>query len=213
VRGFSTLNCKVFVSQAGENSTPSRTCIIASKEWSGLMIPQLSNKDATIVKFSWSHNGRKKDFLFVSLYLPYDPIILPPSVELTNIVEYSKNAEVPFIICCDSNSHHVAWGSSNINSRGRSLLEYLVTTDFQIANKGKEPNFVNRRRQEFIDITMISSSVLSDILNWKVLKKATLSDHRRIEFEISMDESQNISYSNPRKTDRDLKRELRTTFS
>jgi hypothetical protein len=36
------------------------------------------------------------------------------------------------IIWCDSNAHHLLWGSSDINARGEYLIEYLVSSKLNI---------------------------------------------------------------------------------
>jgi hypothetical protein len=55
-----------------------------------------------------------------------------------------------------ANSHHVVWGSSDINPRGRALLEYIRSTDLKILNQGKVPIFLTERRQEIIDLSLYS---------------------------------------------------------
>jgi ribonuclease HI len=199
VRGLvDTRNSKLYQNHIGD--APGRTCIVASKDIPGLMIPELSSRDITVVRFSFKIGGESIDIIFVSLYLPYDLIDLPPTLELTNVIDYCNRLDAPCIIGCDSNSHHTVWGSSNINSRGRSLLEYIISTDLDIANKGNDPTFVNRNREEVIDITLVSGRISHIIKDWKVNKQASLSDHRRIEFSLNMDAPTGAEHRNPRKT-------------
>jgi len=60
--------------------------------------------------------------------------------------DYSRNNKLQLIIGCNANAHHICWGSSNINERGRALLKNLVTTDLDILNKGAKPTFIVSNR-------------------------------------------------------------------
>lgn len=43
---------------------------------------------------------------------------------------------VPIIIGEDANYHHTVWGSTNINSRGNSLLAFVSSSNLQFLNNG-----------------------------------------------------------------------------
>ena len=57
------------------------------------------------------------------------------------------------IVECDTNAHHIIWGSMDINPRGECLMEYtrMVSTNLSILNKGNEPTFIISNRKEVID--------------------------------------------------------------
>ena len=59
-----------------------------------------------------------------------------PSTEMVNLVDYCSTYKYRLIMGCDANAHHICWGSTDINQRGGALLEYLVTTDPDILNRG-----------------------------------------------------------------------------
>ena len=122
--------------------------------------------------------------IFGFVYLPYDAKDLPPSKELVSLIKFSNDQKLPLIIGCDANAHHICWGSSNINDRGGALLEYLVTTDMDILNKGTKPTFVVSRRQEVIDISLVSGDIAPYIVGWRVSDEESLSDHRYIQFQV-----------------------------
>ena len=63
----------------------------------------------------------------------------PPHI-VEELVEYCNQNNLPLVIGCDANAHHVAWGSSNTNERGEALLEYLASTDLAWSNKGHKTN-------------------------------------------------------------------------
>lgn len=47
------------------------------------------------------------------------------------------------IVGCDTNAHHAVRNSADINSRGKELLNYLVTTDSDNLNVDNTPTFRN----------------------------------------------------------------------
>ena len=59
--------------------------------------------------------------------------------------------------------HNVIWGSSNDNSRGEHLLEYIILTNLEICNIGNLPTFIVANRQEVIDITLASIDILDQL--------------------------------------------------
>jgi hypothetical protein len=56
-----------------------------------------------------------------SVYLPYDSPSLPLGEKLRQVVNFSNEKGTPIVIGCDANSHHVAWASMDISSRGAAM--------------------------------------------------------------------------------------------
>lgn len=101
----------------------------------------------------------------------------------------------------DTNSHHTLWGSSNINSYGEELVEYLASTNLEILNRGNEPTFVTMAREEVLDVTFATRSFLDRIAHWRVSREETLSDHKEINFIIFTEKEKVKIFKNPRRTD------------
>jgi hypothetical protein len=55
-------------------------------------------------------------------------------------VNFSNEKGTPIVVGCDANPHHVGWGSTDINSRGAAMFEYLFATHLDILNRGNEPS-------------------------------------------------------------------------
>ena len=72
------------------------------------------------------------------------------------LVQLARSQSVPMVAGCDSNSHHIAWGSSDTNMCGTNLLQFIVGEHLEIINVGTDPTFVTSIRQEVIDITLAS---------------------------------------------------------
>jgi hypothetical protein len=84
------------------------------------------------------------------------------------------------IFGCDANAHHTSCGSTNINSRGESLFNYVVANGLDLKNKGNSPTFVTSNRQEVIDIKIATLYAGNFIKDWHVTEEVSHSDHRCI---------------------------------
>jgi hypothetical protein len=72
------------------------------------------------------------------------------SIKLSNEWEERTHLIIGFV----ANSHHISWGSTNVNSRGESLFIYIMANGLDVMNKGNRPTFVTCNRQEVGDITI-----------------------------------------------------------
>ena len=97
-------------------------------------------------------------------------------------MRYCEKENLYLVVGCDSNAHHSVWGSTNCNSRGETLMEFLNTTNLEILNRGNKSTFCSGGRFEVIDITLVSLRLLESIKGWEVTSEPSLSDHRHILF-------------------------------
>ena len=181
-----------------------RACIFCSKDLDATKLEQFCSRDVVTILLRYQIDKIVKNVILCSSYLPYDSVNPPPSEEMANVVRYSKTSNIPIIIGCDANSHHIIWGSSDTNSRGESLLEYICSANLEILNSGKEPTFITSNREEVLDITVCSMTFSENISNWHVFKEDSLSDHQMIIFDLSCDFEPPVEYRCPKATDLDL---------
>lgn len=92
-------------------------------------------------------------------------------------------------------------------------MEFLVSTDMEILNRGNSPTFITKNRSEVLDITLCSRVFTTNIKHWHVSQDVTLSDHQEIRFQIETEQSPKPKFRNPRNTNwvtfnRILKQEL-----
>lgn len=182
-----------------DGQKPARACVFTRKDVNSLLLKQFSNSDFVAVQIRYLSNGREETLICCSAYLAYDGPV--PTRELERVVDACKANGTNLLIGCDANSHHIVWGSSDINIRGRKLLEYMNATDLTILNRGCRPTFVNKVREEVIDLTLCSPGVESVISDWHVSTEVSLSDHQTIVFYINADVMKPTPFRNPRKTD------------
>jgi hypothetical protein len=92
------------------------------------------------------------------------------------------------------------WGSTDNNSRGDTLLEFLISSGVSILNRGSAPTFINAIRQEVLDLTLASSFLANFVEDWHVSNEPSLSDHQQIRFNIKTEYRWEESYRVPRRT-------------
>ena len=178
------LNVKNGTTYRGTINEPSRSCIVV-KGLQAYNLPQLGNRDITVVCITYSYEGRTSDVLVASVYMPIDKGL--PLTELDHIIQYSDNYGIPLIIASDTNAHHFMWGCSEYNQRGQALSEFLATTELDIANEGCEYTFCSGNKRSIIDVTLVTRSLHQYIHDWHVDWQDTLSDHRQICFFLRRD--------------------------
>lgn len=149
-------------------------------------LAEFCRRDLVAIRLEVTLDGRRRELVVASAYMPYDSLTPPPSDEIAGLVEDCRKRGRELIIGTDANSHHTVWGSTDTNARGEALLEYLAGTRLQILNKGKEPTFCITNRVEVIDLTLGTPEMAAEIRNWRVSDEPSLSDHRHITFTLSV---------------------------
>lgn len=182
-----------------KSSCRPRAAIILSQKINYLTIPLFIRTDLVAILAKIPTPGGFQEVIIASAYLPGEELEAPPDC-VKDLVRYSKDHGLPIILGCDANAHHIVWGSSNNNKRGESLLEYLTTNNLDILNRGCAPTFINKIRQEVLDLTITSPCLAYKCLKWHVSKEASLSDHKHICFEIQASQSEEKKFRNPKRT-------------
>ena len=199
VRGLSSLGGQTLRGAPRERV---RACIYISKGLDVVFLPHLSSSDVCAVEVDSMVGGRKRTIVFSSVYLPQNPTSEPPpSREMAQIISTCDQRQTPVLIGCDANAHHTAWGCQDTNFRGRTLLEYLMSTDLEIINRGHSPTYVGMGHQSIIDITLASQQIAGEVLEWHVSREDSMSDHRHICYHLRIDAIPPVYRRNPRSTD------------
>ncbi|XP_072377763.1 uncharacterized protein [Diabrotica undecimpunctata] len=165
---------------------------------------QFCTSDVTAVKVKcpWE-KGKNRELIPASVYLPSDATTPPPTKEMEGLVDHCLSQKVELIIGCDSNSQHLGWDSRDNNAQGKSLYDYIIRKDLYILNRGTEPTFINVRSQTVIDITLTTAEISNKIQNWQVSEDTSMSDHRWLTYNISLEKSL-IKSRDPKNTDVEL---------
>ena len=172
-----------------------RTCIIARNYIKLFLLTPYSSGDLTTVVCEHRH---RRGLLLTSAYLPYDEA-QPPPQPFRQLVAYAQTHGLDLVAGCDANGHHQLWGSSDTNARGESIFDFIISTNLLICNKGNDPTFRNRIRQEVIDITLATDSITTRVKDWRVSDVCSFSDHSRILFNVETSVEVSKPFRNPRK--------------
>ncbi|OXA46641.1 Retrovirus-related Pol polyprotein from type-1 retrotransposable element R1 [Folsomia candida] len=127
-----------------------------------------------------------------------------PPEEMRQLVSYCETNGLPLVIGSDTNAHHTMWGSTNINSRGAQLLDYIAQVDLHPINRGHRATFVVSNKKEVLDVTFVSSHLLDRIKAWWVDDNESCSDHRYIRTSLSLGPPDPIIYRDRKRTRWDL---------
>ena len=188
-------NLKVFGCDKGTNI---RAAVITRGGFDCWKLNQFCNSDQAVIAFK----TKNKITVIASIYMPYDSVDPPPAQITTQLISFCEDQKWELIIGADANSHHIAWGSTDNNSRGENLLDFIMTTNMQICNVGNTPTFTNAIREEVLDITLTSTDTLDKVTAWEVETGKTLSDHNKITFIYSTELVQKEdTFRNVKKTD------------
>ena len=174
-----------------------RACIYTSKDLDTWLLPQYSNADIVTVSVNNLQGIIPKTVIFTSAYMAEENTAPPQLVE--EITAYCNLNNLPLVLGCDANAHHVAWGSSDTNERGEALMDFLASTNLAWCNKGHKPTFITRNRREVLDITLVTPHIFSKVNDWEVSDKPSFSDHAMITFHFTKARSADHWYRNVRK--------------
>jgi len=125
-----------------------RTCI-AVKGLNAIFMPQLSSGDCTVIQLRLNlARGGHRDVLVGSCYMPYDSKDRPPPKEVKELVIHARRGGLELLLGCDANSHHLGWGSTDINPRGesRKLPSPRMGEHRYQPERGEPPRFRHGRR-------------------------------------------------------------------
>ena len=81
------------------------------------------------------------------------------------------------VVSRDFNAKNQEWGGEDINTRGESLMNWILLNGFNLENKSGQPTFSCFRGESCIDVTLMKNVEIS---NWMVNNKESFCDHRII---------------------------------
>lgn len=196
IRGLPAKSGKLIYCAADEAP---RTAILISKNVKYFPMNRFIQRDIVAVLIDVQTPGGRLKVAIASAYLPGEQDV--PTEAVRSFIAHCKQINLHFVIGCDSNAHHTAWASTDINERGEELFNYLLTEDVEVANVGVQPTFENAVRSEVLDLTLNSPAFGHRIVDWCVSGEASLSDHRHIRFDLIVPKVKLIPRRNPRNTE------------
>ncbi|XP_033210895.1 uncharacterized protein LOC117168983 [Belonocnema kinseyi] len=177
-----------------------RTCIVV-KGMDAILVPKFCSRYLTVIKVRLrGGSGERIEVAIASAYFPGDADGSPPPREVEILIQHCEKYRIPLLLGCDANSYHMVWGSTNINDRGRDLIESLAGTDMVILNRGDTARFQIKNRSEVLDLTLCSERLRSRVADWRVSDEESPSDHKYILFQLNLGKPVVSKVRNPRNT-------------
>ena len=108
-----------------------RACILA-KNMNVWMLPGFSYRYLVVYPINYNDGEAERHLVVCFAYLPYDSVDPPLSRGSEELMRYCEELNLHLVIGCDSNTHHMVWGSTNCSDRGVALLEFLNSSNLVI---------------------------------------------------------------------------------
>ena len=157
-----------------------RTCIY-TRGVDAWRLSRYCSRDLTSIQINIG--GDSSPLIIASVYMASERTT--PPTELRELVEHCHSRRIPLIVGGDVNSHHTAWGSSDVNERGQRLMEFIEEWGLDWLNTGNSPTFETSVRREVLDLTLINGKATGLAKRWRVDPRPSFSDHRYIRFDIA----------------------------
>ena len=167
-------------SNAARDTHP-RAGIICSPSLNMWSLAQFSNCDLTTVLWS-TGDISIPEIVIVNMYWDCTASDILP--QFLALLDHCHTHSLPIIIGSDTNAHSTLWSSPTSNSRGEILEDLIVQYNLQVLNRGDSPTFRTSRAKSIIDVSLVSTSLVPTVVNWRLDRKDYLSDHKCLRFEV-----------------------------
>jgi ribonuclease HI len=193
--------CGLKTGEVHYNKTDSpRACVVTGDGVIAWFLPQFSDRNTCAVHVEGGGVGAHP-LIVCSAYLGHE-LEEVPHAAVRRLIDHCEQHGIELIIGADANAHHTAWGSTDVNARGETLLDYIAGTNLDICNLGNRPTFLTRNRQEVLDVTLATVNTAGRIEKWMVDQEDFYPDHQLITWVVDDFKSKPKQFwRNPRKCD------------
>lgn len=152
-------------------------CAVIVRDNTCTIFPILVTPNIVAIKCSY----QDKVFLIINTYIPpfsdFDVVLM----EIDGLLRLHRNN--PIIMTGDFNAKNTLWGGNITDDRGEQLSEFfLLHNIFVVNDKHTEATFETVNGSSWIDLSLTSGELVSQITHWEVSDKDSLSDHKYISF-------------------------------
>ena len=127
-----------------------RACIVARRSLKLTLLSQYSINDLSV---AICEDSRLQTINGLSIYALRGGGTTTRSCLQTHVGEAKRRGR-HLVLGCDANDHHVHQGSKDINVRGESIMDIILTNNLTICNRGDVPRYINRIREGVINLTL-----------------------------------------------------------
>jgi len=115
-----------------------RTCILAKRHLSIILLRNYSNGDNTAVSLELQSGSIR----VLSANLAFEKEKTPDAL-VRGLAEECEKLRKGLVIGCDANAHHTQWGCPNHNDRGESIFDFILNSNLFLCNRGQTPYIHN----------------------------------------------------------------------
>ena len=155
-----------------------RSAIILNKNnIDAVAIKQASDEDATLIEICY----KGLNFYGTSLYFAIDRDIERDTGKVKEIKELTRAKAL--ILSIDSNSRSKLWHDMYTNQWGKTLEEFIITSDLLLMNEATGiPTFETIRGRIWIDLTLCNNILAQNTKKWSCREEESCSDHKLMLF-------------------------------
>jgi len=108
--------------------------------------------------------------------------------ELREVVRAARGR--PVVAVMDANARSPIWGSHDTCERGEAFENIILDCNLYLLNDPAQGPTTYERpgARSFIDLSLVSASILHKVAQWEVHPQRTLSDHNLISFKIEVEQ-------------------------
>jgi len=163
-----------------------RACVVATPGIDLWLVPEYSDGDVATVLYRPA--GRDETEVYMTaVYMDITRNSVPD--KLVSLVKFCERKQRRLVICSDTNAHSSLWNSPENNPRGDMVEDLIMQYCLDVKNVGSVPTFIGSMGHSIIDVTMTTANAASMVLDWHVNTSFQFSDHRRIEFGLTISTS------------------------
>ena len=184
-KGVTYLPDKSLIYDRSNKDGKARAAIYTSSNLNVTPVPSYTSKDMAAGLWTTGESSIPK-IMVVSLYLDGTKQRTIPK-KLQEIVEFCRRKQLEILILADMNAHSCMWGETHTNRRGEDVEDFLFEHDLVTLNEGnveRSYTYYRSNSKSIVDVTVTSSGLAQQILDWEVTNEITTSDHRLIKFHL-----------------------------
>ena len=162
-----------------------RAYIYTHKDLKTWPLDHLCSRDVASSLLDFNKEGFSK-ILLCSIY--WDGRIDTFPSEAIEAMRLANKKGYIFLAGGDFNARNTIYGSNTTDTRGKIFEDILIKNNLLTLNIGTAPTCTAGNQGSVIDVTAISSGMEDLISDWRVSKLQSESDHKIIQFELSVPE-------------------------
>jgi hypothetical protein len=143
-----------------------------------ILITKISDEDNVVLELTYNLK-----FYAASMYFDIQDQMGKHFNKLDELMTLSPNGKI--LIGADTNSRSKTWHDVYTNTRGKKLEDFRASSDLLIiSEESDKKTFHNSIRSSNIDLTVVSSNLITYICGWEISTEDSLSDHNYLKYNL-----------------------------